>query len=414
MPSRTPWSERFSRVRAETERLAAPLSAEDQQLQAMPEASPSKWHRAHTTWFFETFVLTPRGIPPVNAAYEFLFNSYYEAVGPRHPRPKRGLISRPSAAEVTNYRRAVDGRMIELLSTLPEEELSALAPLLHLGLAHEEQHQELLLTDILAAFAQNPTRPVYQPEPFWSASPSGAQRWLSFGDGITEIGAQAVPFCFDNELPRHRVFVEPFALSSRPVTVGEVLAFIDAKGYQTPSLWLSEGWDWVQQHGISAPGYAEPSGGALWAMTLHGWRRASPEEPASHLSYYEADALARFLGGRLPTEFEWEKAAAGKPVAGQFREEGAFVPRAGHDTPGFFGGVWEWTSSSYSAYPGFAPGAGALGEYNGKFMIGQQVLRGGSCFSNQDHLRATYRNFWHPQTRFQMTGARVARDLGRT
>jgi ergothioneine biosynthesis protein EgtB len=412
----------YQKLRAETTRLAAPLSAEDQQLQASPDASPTKWHQAHTTWFFETFILLPHGIPPVSAEYQYLFNSYYDSIGPRHPRPQRGLLSRPSLTEVEQYRRLVDEQMLALLSRLSEDELSYIEPLLRLGIAHEEQHQELILTDILAAFATHSFHPVYAKENISLASTPPASpeatppaSFFVYEGGLVSLGvSSSEPFYFDNEGPPHQVFLAPYALDAHPISVQEVLAFIEANGYQTPSLWLSDGWAFIQQHKLSAPGYSFVEGGSLWVFTLHGLRRATLHEPASHLSYYEADAIARFLGGRLPTEFEWEHSARAHSRNGQFREQGSLVP-TGYTTAeplqGLYGGVWEWTSSSYSAYPGFNPGPGALGEYNGKFMINQMVLRGGSCFSNQEHLRPSYRNFWPPHTRFQMTGARVARDL---
>jgi ergothioneine biosynthesis protein EgtB len=408
-------AERYLATRTETERLAAPLSAEDQLVQPTPDASPTKWHRAHTTWFFETFVLAPRGVPPHDPRFGYLWNSYYEAIGPRHPRPKRGLLSRPSLAEVTAYRQAVDGRVVELLSSLDPAGAAALAPIIELGIAHEEQHQELILTDILAVFSENPLEPVYAPLPAPAGHP--APEGLSFIDhegGLITLGHGGGGFAFDNEGPRHRVFVEPFSLATRPVLVADVLAFAREGGYRTPALWLSEGWAWARASGVEAPGYARIEGDQLRYFTLHGPRVAAPGEPASHLSYYEADAITRFLGGRLPTEVEWELAAVISPSRGQFREDGALVPVGqAEGNPGSLGGIWEWTASAYSAYPGYAPGPGALGEYNGKFMIGQQVLRGGSCLTNRAHVRPTYRNFWPPATRFQMTGARVALDRNR-
>jgi ergothioneine biosynthesis protein EgtB len=415
--SRAELRDLFFRTRAETERLAAPLSPEDQLVQAMPDASPTKWHRAHTTWFFETFVLAPSGIAPLDPRWSYLYNSYYEAVGARHARAKRGLLSRPTAGEVDAYRRAVDQRMLDLIESAPPPQLGAMAPLVMLGIAHEEQHQELILTDILAAFAENPLEPAYAPAP---SVPQGVEvplRFASFEGGLVTLGADGSRgFAFDNECPRHRTFIEPFSLAVRPITVSDVLSFVRDRGYRDPSLWLSDGWAWVQAHAVEATGHASVVDGALHVKTLHGPRVADPREPASHLSFYEADAIARYLGGRLPTEAEWEYAATQGEVSGQFREEGVLVPcapsRDAHDSSlaGLFGGVWEWTSSAYGPYPRYAPGPGALGEYNAKFMVGQMVLRGGSCLSNRSHLRPTYRNFWSPATRFQMTGARVARS----
>jgi ergothioneine biosynthesis protein EgtB len=425
--SRRYWLERFERTREETKRLVAPLSAEDQQLQASPDASPTKWHQAHTTWFFETFLLQPSGVPPVSEQYQYLFNSYYESIGPRHPRPQRGLVSRPSLREVEEYRRLVNEQMLALLKKISDEAFASLVPVLALGIAHEEQHQELILTDILAAFATHSFHPVYIKEVDGEQGTGNGVRAETIGEiqqsgnsygftphfslltpSLVTIGAQPEEqFYFDNEGPQHKVFLGPYMLSTKPILVQDVLTFIEAKGYETPVFWLSEGWSFIQQNKITSPGYSFVENGALWVFTLHGLRCAAPEEPASHLSYYEADAIARFLEARLPTEAEWEHAARSQPLQGQFREQGLLVPKGDH----LFGGVWEWTSSSYSAYPGYSPGIGALGEYNGKFMVNQMVLRGGSCFSNKEHLRPSYRNFWHPHTRFQMTGARIARDI---
>lgn len=408
---------RYQAVRSATESLAAPLSPEDQGLQSMPDCSPTKWHRAHTTWFFEEFILGPRGRPAVDPRYRYLFNSYYEAVGPRHARPQRGLLSRPSADEITAYRRAVDGRMIELLSGASGAELEAMRPLLELGLAHEEQHQELLLTDILHALSMNPLLPAYRSEV--AASPAASEaspplRYVEHGGGLVEVGARGSHFFFDNEGPRHRSWLEPFALATRLITVGEVRAFIDAKGYETPSLWLSAGLDFVRKNQLLAPLHTRYEDGVYQVFTLDGLREARDSEPASHLSYYEADAVARFLGARLPTEIEWEVFASTQASdVGNFRESNLLRPAPapeGQPPAQLFGDVWEWTSSAYAPYPGFATAPGAVGEYNGKFMVNQLVLRGGSCFTPRGHLRATYRNFWPADTRFQMTGARLARS----
>jgi ergothioneine biosynthesis protein EgtB len=418
----------YAQTRARTESLAARLSPEDQVLQSMPDASPAKWHRAHATWFFETFVLCPAGIEVFDPSFGYLFNSYYDAVGPRHERPKRGLLSRPSADEVGAYRRAVDERMAELLSKADDRALGLMRPVIQLGIAHEEQHQELLLTDILHAFAQNPLRPAFLSAPQRaSASPSqahaGAPSFVTFEGGLQWVGASHEGFAFDNERPRHREWIEPFALAHRPVSVGEVKAFIREGGYQTPSLWLSEGFDFVRANGVRAPLHASEEGdGDFRLFTLGGERIATDDEPAAHVSYYEADAIARFLGGRLPTEAEWELAASQCPVEGNFLDDGALRPlpattaaagtagTAGTSLGQMFGDVWEWTRSSYAPYPGYAPSAGALGEYNGKFMVGQQVLRGGSCLTPRRHVRPSYRNFWQPATRFQMAGLRLAKD----
>jgi ergothioneine biosynthesis protein EgtB len=408
---------RFTATRAATEALAAWLSPEDQLLQSMPDCSPTKWHRAHTTWFFEEFLLGPRGVAPVDPRHRYLFNSYYDAVGPRHPRPRRGMLSRPSCDEIAAWRRAVDGRVVHLFETCDDGVFDALGPVLDLGLAHEEQHQELLLTDILHAFAEHPLRPRVRPEtPAIVAEAPGPQRFLNFSGGLHEVGFAGGGFAFDNEGPRHPVYVAPFALSSRPITVGELRAFIDAGGYRDPRWWLSEGWQWVQQGEREAPHNLSLRDGAARVFGVDGERDARDDEPAAHLTLYEADALARFLGGRLPTEFEWEIAARHAAQTGvNDREHGALRPlpaRASGDAPAqMFGDVWEWTASAYSAYPGFRAAEGAVGEYNGKFMVNQLVLRGGSCFTPRGHVRPTYRNFWPAATSFQMTGARVAKDL---
>jgi len=416
----------FRATRARTEQLASRLSPEDQQLQSMPDASPAKWHRAHTTWFFETFVLGPAGVAPFDSRYGYLFNSYYEAEGPRHARPQRGLLSRPTAAEVGDYRRAIDDLVAQLLSTAPSPVVERAAPIVELGVAHEEQHQELLLTDILHAFSLSPLRPAYlgaaqATQDAARKEPDGL-RFVPFDGGLREIGAPGEGdrsgFVFDNERPRHKVWLEPFALADRLVTAHELAAFIRDGGYRTPSLWLSEGYDFVRAHAIEAPLHAALRDGELRLFTLAGERTASPDEPVVHVSYYEADAIARYLGARLPTEAEWEVAALTLgAVAGSFADDDTLRPRpAPRLAPGvhptlrqMYGDGWEWTRSSYEAYPGYEPAAGALGEYNGKFMVNQRVLRGGSCLTPRRHVRATYRNFWHPPTRFQMTAIRLAR-----
>jgi ergothioneine biosynthesis protein EgtB len=410
----------FARTRRRTEELAAPLSPEDQQLQSMPAASPTKWHRAHTTWFFETFVLLPLGIAPCDERFGFLFNSYYEAVGPRHERSKRGLLSRPSVGEVAAYRAEVDQRVIEVLGSTNEGALARLAPILRLGIAHEEQHQELLLTDILNALSENPLQPAYRVVPPANAAPldRGAEpiRFLPFDAGLYTIGAGAeTVFAFDNELPLHRRWLEPFSLADRLATVREMKEFIREGGYQNPSLWLSEGWDFVASQGIRAPLYARVEGGAYLVFGLDGVRVARDDEPVLHVSFYEADALARYLGARLPTEAEWEVAASRVPVEGNFLDSGSLRPlaaaRGSARLQQLFGDAWEWTRSSYEPYPGYAPGPGALGEYNGKFMVNQIVLRGGSCFTPSGHVRLSYRNFWPAATRFQAAGVRLSKDV---
>ena len=402
--------EAFVAVRRLTEALAAPLSAEDQLIQSMPSASPTKWHRAHTTWFFETFVLRPLGHEPLDPLNDYLWNSYYDAVGARHPRPRRGMLSRPSLDAVAAYRRATDARIVDALSGLDDGRLAAIAPIVRLGLAHEQQHQELILTDILHALAQSPLRPAYRaPIAEVLAEPTAAARFVGYDGGLVEIGAPEGPFAFDNEGPRHRVWLEPFELADRPVTVGEVKAFIAAGGYRSASLWLSEGWDWLRREQIEAPLYWRLEGDAARAFTLEGERDLDDAEPAGHLAYFEADAIARFLGARLPDEREWEHAAPPE-VHGHFLDlaRPLHPTRAGGGAP--YGTAWVWTRSAYAPYPGYRAGAGALGEYNGKFMVNQMVLRGGSCFTPPGHVRPSYRNFWYPDTRFQLTGLRLARD----
>jgi ergothioneine biosynthesis protein EgtB len=413
--------ELYEATRARTEGLAFGLSPEDQQIQSMPEASPTKWHRAHTTWFFEALLLQPHGVEVVDPRYAFLFNSYYETQGRRHPRVSRGHLSRPSAAEIGQYRRRVDERVARLVRGAGEEQLPGILRVLELGIAHEEQHQELLLTDILHAFSLNPLRPAFSPEA--GADPAAADPqplcFVPFDGGLCEIGLPAgLGFAFDNEEPRHKRWLEPFALADRLVTVRELKAFMEEGGYRTPSLWLAEGFDFVREHGITSPLHTRWDGERLEAFTLAGSRAPGNDEPAAHLCYYEADAIARFLGARLPTEAEWECVAVRRSERGNFADDGVLRPLpcrgSEGDSPGvrqIFGDAWEWTSSSYEPYPGYRAPPGPLGEYNGKFMVNQVVLRGGSCLTSRRHVRASYRNFWHPHTRFQMTGVRLARGI---
>jgi ergothioneine biosynthesis protein EgtB len=412
-------------VRAQTQQLAAPLSAEDCALQSMPDASPTKWHLAHTSWFFETFVLEPHlpGYQVFHPAFRVLFNSYYNAMGDKHPRPQRGLLSRPSLDEVMRYRAHVDAAMERLLS-------APLAAGAHarvtLGIHHEQQHQELILTDIKHALAANPQQPAYaQRWPLVTVAPQAAA-WLQFERVIARVGANESThensFAFDNESPAHDVLLHPFALASHPVSFGDYLAFMDDGGYRRPELWLSLGWDAVQAQGWNAPAYCVQRDGAWFAYTLRGTVPIDPNTPAVHLSYFEADAYARWAGARLPTEFEWEHAARvlhprGTPGAANLLESGALHPlpsatrTAAGNAAQLYGDVWEWTSSSYAPYPGYRAANGAVGEYNGKFMCNQYVLRGGSCATPRSHIRASYRNFFPPEARWQFTGLRLARDL---
>ncbi len=423
-------AERYIEVRRRTVELCAPLTVEDQLVQPMADASPSKWHLAHTTWFFESFVLGLAGDAVFDPAFGFLFNSYYEAVGPRVQRPRRGMLSRPGLDRVHAYRAAIDRRMVHAFAT-GELDASALERL-ELGLHHEQQHQELILTDLKYVLGTQPLRPAYHPEevralrsvptviPAASGAVAAATRgWRSFDGGIYEVGAGAAGFAFDNERPRHRALLHPFRLATRPVTNAEVLAFIAAGGYRDAQWWLSDGWHAVQSEGWEAPLYWDLAGGQAQLYELGGVRPVDPDEPACHLSYYEADALARWAGARLPTELEWEVAASlagGSPLIGHFADDDHLHPApatagGADELQQMFGDVWEWTSSSYASYPGFRPLPGALGEYNGKFMSGQQILRGGSCFTPRGHVRGSYRNFFPPAARWQMTGVRLAADL---
>jgi ergothioneine biosynthesis protein EgtB len=384
--------------------LAAALSDADAALQPFPDASPAKWHLAHTSWFFETFVLRDHvaGYRAFDERYAFLFNSYYEVEGPRLGRSRRGMLSRPSLDEIRSYRAHVDEALERSLSCLSPAAIA----LVELGINHEQQHQELLLTDILATFAENPLEPAYgelPPVPCFAVEPLS---WHRGREGIVEIGAADGSFAFDCERPRHRVFLAAHALANRRVTNAEWREFIGDGGYRTPTLWLSDGWDWVQREAIAGPLYWHDDG---TAFTLGGRREIDLAAPVAHVSYYEADAFARWAGARLPTEGEWEDfAASADPMIGnQLDSAGAVVPRPGG---GLFGDAWEWTQSAFAAYPGFAPATGAVGEYNGKFMSGQLVLKGASCATPRGHSRASYRNFFPPAARWQFTGVRLARD----
>jgi ergothioneine biosynthesis protein EgtB len=412
-------AERYRMVRAATEALAAPLSPEDTTAQSMPDASPVKWHLAHTSWFFETFVLeaTAPGYRPLEPAYRVLFNSYYHSVGDQHSRPERGLVTRPGLAEVLAYRRHVDEHCLALLERGRLD--AAQLGVVELGLHHEQQHQELILTDLKHLFARNPLYPVYRPrasEPPRQPAPLG---WHAVPGGLREIGHAGPGFAFDNEGPRHRVFVHAFQLASRAVTNAEYLAFIEERGYRRPELWLSDGIATVEREGWQAPLYWTRRDGAWWRYTLAGLAPVAPGEPVTHVSAYEADAYARWARARLPTEAEWEVVAADAPPAGNFVESGRLEPapvtadatRAPRPAQ-LFGDVWEWTSSAYAPYPGYRPPPGALGEYNGKFMANQLVLRGGSCATPASHIRVSYRNFFPPAARWQWSGIRLARDAG--
>jgi ergothioneine biosynthesis protein EgtB len=427
---RTDLRARYHDVRRFTERLAAPLSAEDQTVQTMPDVSPTKWHRAHTTWFFETFVLGQHqpGYRAVDPAYAYLFNSYYETVGPRHARPQRGLLTRPGIAEIADYRRRVDEAMDAFLDAGLASDVAAL---IELGINHEQQHQELLLMDIKHVLAANPLRPAYADDEQRSEVPTSPRvgtdgslagdgsapvpAWIEHPGGIVRVGHDGDGFAFDNEGPRHDALLQPFAVRSALVTAGDWLEFIEAGGYHQPGLWMSDGWATVQSEGWRAPAYWAHGDDGWTVQTFTGPRPVDPSDPVVHVSWYEADAFARWAGCRLPSEPEWEVAAASVAAASTSEDElgidsWALHPRAGAPGGQWCGEVWQWTASSYGPYPGFRPAAGAVGEYNGKFMVNQQVLRGGACITPPGHTRPTYRNFFYPASRWAFSGLRLAVD----
>jgi ergothioneine biosynthesis protein EgtB len=419
--TKDPLREKFCQVRQFSEFLGEPLAPEDCVIQTMPEVSPAKWHLAHTTWFFETFILRPflpdyRSLHP---QYAYLFNSYYNAAGKMHPRPQRGLISRPTLAETFAYRSYVDNLMCELIDQANDTQMEALARLVVLGVNHEQQHQELMLTDIKHVFSMNPLHPIYRERakaaPCVSEPDAPRPLWNKYKGGIFNIGHEGDSFHFDNECPRHEVLLRPFALANTLVTNGDYMAFIDDKGYERPEFWLSLGWMAVNERNWRAPLYWEKQGNTWWSHTLSGFRPVEENEPVCHLSYFEADAYARWVGARLPTEVEWETASAAVPVEGHYVEAGYYhpapAPAAGYALQQMFGDLWQWTQSAYAAYPGFMPVTGALGEYNGKFMCNQYVLRGASCATAKSHARRTYRNFFPPDARWQFSGLRLAKDL---
>jgi ergothioneine biosynthesis protein EgtB len=406
---------RYQKIRADSLRIVVPLTAEDCVAQSMPDASPAKWHLAHTSWFFEQFVLRPHlpGYRVFDRQFEYLFNSYYDSVGPRHARPERGLLTRPPLTEVRDYRHHVDEHMLRVLASARAPE-----PVIELGLNHEQQHQELTLTDVKHLFSRNALEPAYRRD---LARPTGDEKrattpeWSRFDAGLREIGADGRSgFCFDNETPRHNVWVDSYELANQPVTNAEFRQFVRDGGYDEPRLWLSDGWMSAQREGWRRPLYW--SEGLDSEFTLGGRRELDPDSPACHVSYYEADAFARWAGARLPSEAEWEIAAADRPVTGNLLHADLLNPTPASDseTPAkLFGDVWEWTASPYTPYPGFRPTDGALGEYNGKFMCNQLVLRGGSCATPAGHVRASYRNFFYPSARWQFSGLRLARNADR-
>ncbi|MEN6625281.1 MAG: ergothioneine biosynthesis protein EgtB [Candidatus Sumerlaeia bacterium] len=407
----------YERVRRFTEFLCRPLNIEDYVVQPMADASPAKWHLAHTTWFFERFVMQAADPhhEPLKPHYYYLFNSYYQLAGKMHPHAQRGMITRPTVAEVCDYRRAIDELMTRLLQNGTGRTLHEILPLVELGLHHEQQHQEHILTDLKYLFWLNPMKPAYGEPPKPAAAAPPPLSWQTYPEGIQSIGHEADSFAYDNERPRHRVFLNPFKLAMRLVTCGEYLEFMNGGGYDKPELWLADGWDCKNESGWRAPLYWELQDNGWHQFTLGGMRPLDPREPVAHVSHYEADAYARWAGARLPLEAEWEIAAAAGPIEGNFVEEGRLHPAAPakpvNGSPAqIFGDAWEWTASPYTPYPGFRPAGGPIGEYNGKFMCNQMVLRGGSCFTSRSHIRPTYRNFFQPDERWQMTGIRLANE----
>ena len=418
-PHRQQLIAQYQQVRESSKGLCSPLAIEDYVVQSMPDCSPTKWHLAHVSWFFETFLLKPSvaDYTSPNPGYAYLFNSYYNTLGERHCRPKRGLISRPTVKETYEYRRYVDEHVLELLEKIDERQLADLAAIITLGLHHEQQHQELMVTDIKHVLSSNPLYPTYRARTPSSASSITPLEWVSFPEGLHWVGHEGDGFAFDNEGPRHRQFVQSFQLASRLVTNGEYLEFMEDGGYDNPLLWLSEGWATVRAEEWQAPLYWEKHDGRCWVMTLSGLREVDKAEPVCHVSYYEADAYARWADARLPTEAEWEVAAHDVPVEGSFVESGLYHPApldastTNEKLAQMYGDVWQWTQSSYAPYPNFKPGPGAIGEYNGKFMCNQYVLRGGSCATSLSHIRSTYRNFFPANAQWQFMGIRLAREV---
>ena len=409
-------AEAYVDARRTTEAICSPLEVEDYVIQAMADASPAKWHLGHVSWFFETFLLMPHftGYQPRNPQYKYMFNSYYNAVGPQFSRADRGDLSRPTVAEVYRYRKHVDEEMVSLIETTGPERLETLGPVMELGVNHEQQHQELLVTDLKYNLSVNPLRPAYHDVKLPRGASTPPSQWVDFDEGVHSIGHDRTGFAFDNEWPRHQTYNRPYRLASRLVTNGEYLEFMEAGGYDSADLWLSDGWKVAQAQGWRAPLYWEQVDGEWWVQTMSGMQPVDEHGPVAHVSYYEAEAYARWRDVRLPTEHEWEHAAEGEPMQGNLLESGLYhpVPAAGNGQrlQQLFGDLWEWTQSPYSPYPGFRPLEGGLGEYNGKFMVNQMVLRGGSCATPGSHIRATYRNFFPPDARWQFSGIRLADD----
>ena len=408
---------RYKTVRNFTREICKPLITEDYVIQSMPDVSPTKWHLSHTSWFFETFILNEAAedYKSLHPQYAYLFNSYYIQAGKRFERPKRGLLSRPSVEEVYQYREFVDKNMISFLENSDEKTFKKLAPVVDIGLNHEQQHQELMLTDIKHVFSINPLHPVYIEKEDKYKDRIPQIKWLSFEEGIYKIGHNGKGFSYDNETPKHNEYLEPFSLASRLITNGEYTKFIEDGGYSRPELWLSDGAATIDKERWIAPLYWDNVNGDWWNFKLTGFKKVNPYEPVCHVSFYEADAFARWAGARLPTEAEWEVAASNLKIVGNFVENKNFHPEPvseeDEDLKQMFGDVWEWTRSSYSPYPGYKTLPGALGEYNGKFMSSQMVLRGGSCATSKTHIRKTYRNFFPPNARWQFMGIRLAKDI---
>jgi ergothioneine biosynthesis protein EgtB len=408
---------RFNATRKFSEFLASPLVTEDYVIQSMPDVSPTRWHLAHVSWFFEAFVLNKaiQNYKSIHPQYNYLFNSYYVQVGERWMRSIRGLLSRPTVQDVYDYRKYVDENVNVFLESCTDEKFKEFAPAVEIGINHEQQHQELILTDIKHVLSINPLHPVYQEREIKSSDNSPSIKWIEFEENLYEIGADGKDFCYDNETPRHKDFVEAFNLADRLVTNKEFIEFIEDGSYEKTTLWLSDGFAEVEKEKWKAPLYWTKKDNEWWNFTLQGFRKVNPDEPVTHISYYEADAFARWVGARLPTEAEWEVASLNQQVKGNFVENKNFHPipnsESGEELKQLFGDVWEWTGSSYLGYPGYRPLPGALGEYNGKFMSGQMVLRGGSCATSETHIRNTYRNFFPSNARWQFMGIRLAKDL---
>ncbi len=417
LPGREELINHYNKIRRFTETLCEPLETEDYVIQSMPEVSPTKWHLGHTSWFFEAFVLgsADSNYKSIHPLYTYLFNSYYIQIGERWDRPNRGLLSRPTVKNIYEYRKFVDNNIIEFIKNCDEKFYKEYAPIIEIGLNHEQQHQELLLTDIKHVLSFNPLNPVYSEKNIENRDDVPQMNWKEFVGGILEIGNDGNSFHYDNETPRHKEFINPFKFANRLVTNGEYIEFIEDGGYKDASLWLSDGWTTVEGENWKAPLYWEKKDGEWWNFTLNGFRKVNPAEPVTHISYYEADAFASWKDARLPTEAEWEVAAGVLQYKGNFVETLNFhpIPLQNEDAGlnQMYGDVWEWTRSSYSPYPGYKALPGALGEYNGKFMSSQMVLRGGSCATSETHIRNTYRNFFPPHSRWQFMGIRLAKEI---